>query len=79
MRMVLRMKLHHFVLAAEIPCEWKFANKFASDCECDGLVHSVWEREVAVFCKGRGLCKDRKTSDKKKKTKLQTYKHGLEP
>ena len=25
---------------AEIPCEWKFATKFASDCKCDGLVHS---------------------------------------
>ena len=25
-------------------CEWTFATKFASDCECDGLVHSalVW-------------------------------------
>ena len=30
-----------FVLAAEIPGEWTFATKFASDCECDGLVHSV--------------------------------------
>ena len=30
-------------LAAEIPCEWKFATKFASDCECDGLVHSALE------------------------------------
>ena len=35
-----RMKLQIFVLAAEIPCEWKFATKFASDCECDGVVHS---------------------------------------
>ena len=40
MRMVLRMKLQNFVLAAEIPCEWTFATKFASDCECDGVVHS---------------------------------------
>ena len=23
-----------------IPCEWMFATKFASDCECDGVVHS---------------------------------------
>ena len=23
----------------EIPCEWKLATKFASDCECDGVVH----------------------------------------
>ena len=30
--MVLRMKLQIFVLAAEIPCEWMFATKFASDC-----------------------------------------------
>ena len=28
------------VLAAEIPCERTFATKSASDCECDGLVHS---------------------------------------
>ena len=34
------MKCENFVLAAEIPCEWKFATKFASECECDGLVHS---------------------------------------
>ena len=40
MRMVLRMNLQIFVLAAEIPCEWTFATKFASDCECDGVVHS---------------------------------------
>ena len=25
---------------AEIPCEWVFATKFASDCERGGLVHS---------------------------------------
>ena len=30
-----------FVLAAETPCEWKFATKFSSDCECNGLVLSV--------------------------------------
>ena len=41
MRMVLRMNRQIFVLAAEIPCEWKFETKFASDCECDGVVHSV--------------------------------------
>ena len=35
------MKCENFVLAAEIPCEWKFATKFASECECDGVVHSV--------------------------------------
>ena len=29
-----------FALAAEIPCEWKFATKFASECGRDGLVHS---------------------------------------
>ena len=29
------------VLAAELPCEWTFATNFASDCECDGLVHSI--------------------------------------
>ena len=40
MRMFLRMKCENFVLAAEFPCEWKFATKFASDCECDGVVHS---------------------------------------
>ena len=40
MRMDLRMKGQIFVLAAEIPCEWMFATKFASDCECDGVVHS---------------------------------------
>ena len=39
--MFLRMKCENFVLAAEIPCEWKFATKFASECECDGLVHSA--------------------------------------
>ena len=41
MRMFLRMKCENFVLAAEIPCEWRFATKFASDCECDGVVHSA--------------------------------------
>ena len=40
MRMVLRMKLLNFVLAEEISCEWTFATKFASDSECDGVVHS---------------------------------------
>ena len=40
MRMFLRMKYENFVLVAEIPCEWKFVTKFASECECDGLVHS---------------------------------------
>ena len=44
----------NFVLAAEFPCEWRFATKFAnSDCECDGLVHSApaeWNlREIFVF------------------------------
>ena len=34
------MKCENFVLAAEIPFESKFATKFASDCECDGVVHS---------------------------------------
>ena len=29
------------VLAAELPCEWTFATKFASDYECGGLVHSI--------------------------------------
>ena len=24
----------------EVPCEWKFATKFASDCKCDALLHS---------------------------------------
>ena len=43
MRMFLRMKCENFVLAPEIPCEWKFATKFASDCECDGVVHSGCE------------------------------------
>ena len=46
MRMFLRMKCESFVLAAEIPCEWKFATKFASDCECDGSVHSGREHFV---------------------------------
>ena len=45
MRMFLRMKCENFVLAAEIPCEWKFATKFASDCECDGVVHSDANRK----------------------------------
>ena len=40
MRMVLRMNDEKFVLATEIPCEWTFATKFASDYECDGVVHS---------------------------------------
>ena len=40
MRMALRKKRHIFILAAEIPCQWMFATKFASDCECDGVVHS---------------------------------------
>ena len=31
----------------KIPCEWKFATKFASDCECDGLVHSVPDKGVS--------------------------------
>ena len=35
MRMVLRMKWRKFRPRCEIPCE------FASDCECDGLVHSA--------------------------------------
>ena len=35
-----------FVLAVEIPCEWKFATKFASECECDGLVHSAPDRAI---------------------------------
>ena len=34
------MKWQIFVLAVEIPCEWMLATKFASDCECDGVVHS---------------------------------------
>ena len=49
MRMLLRMKCANVILVAEIPCEWKFATKFASDCECDGLVHSgaaPFEREL---------------------------------
>ena len=54
MRMVLRMKLQKFVLAAEIPCEWKFATKFASDCECDGLVHSGLD----IFGWGGGLARE---------------------
>ena len=29
-----------FVLVAEIPCEWTFATKFGSDCECDGVVRA---------------------------------------
>ena len=35
----------NFVVAAETPCEWKFATKFASDCECDGLVHSASSKQ----------------------------------
>ena len=27
------------ILAAEMPREWAFAAKFASDCKCDGLAH----------------------------------------
>ena len=60
MRMFLRMKYENFVLAVEIPCKSSFATKFASDCECDGLVHSVpngiyetvyeiWSLKSAVF------------------------------
>ena len=39
---VTALNSYNFVLAAESPCERKFATKFASDCECDGLpmVHS---------------------------------------
>ena len=38
MRMVLRMKLRKKnSLQRKIPCEWKFATTFASDCECDGF------------------------------------------
>ena len=32
-----------FILAAETPCESAFATEFASDCECDGFVHSSSE------------------------------------
>ena len=35
------MKCENFILAAEILCEWKFATKFASDCECEGMAHSA--------------------------------------
>ena len=45
--MVLRMKWQFFVLAAEIPCEWVFATKFASDCECDGVVHYEFGQTVS--------------------------------
>ena len=37
---LLQLPLTQPNLAAEIPCEWVFATKFASDCECDGVVHS---------------------------------------
>ena len=39
MRMVLRRKCQLFVRCG-ISCEWMFATEFASDCECDGVVHS---------------------------------------
>ena len=44
-----RMNDEKFVLTAEIPCEWTFATKFASDCECDGVVHSVAGPLVGFF------------------------------
>ena len=47
MRMVLRMKWLNFVLSAEIPYEWTLATKFASDCDCNGVVHSGQNREAA--------------------------------
>ena len=53
MRMVLRMKCENSVLAAEMPCERKFATKFASDCECDGLVHSDIGVCVCVWVESR--------------------------
>ena len=37
------------VLAAEIPCQWMFAAKSASDCECDGVVHSVPDNPVKLL------------------------------
>ena len=49
MRMALRMKLQNLVLAAE----WKFATKFASDCECDGLVRSGLE--IWAFCNAKNV------------------------
>ena len=52
MRMFLRMKCENFVLVAEIPCEWKFATKFASECECDGLVHSGSDHRGNSFRNG---------------------------
>ena len=27
-------------ISLSFPCEWTFATKFASECECDSLVHS---------------------------------------
>ena len=57
MRMFLRMKCENFVLAAEIPCESKFATKFASDCECDGVVHSgSHHKESSILATGSMLC-----------------------
>ena len=45
-----------FSLRNLIPCEWTFAKEFASDCECDGLVHSESEQVVGVPQEGhRGL------------------------
>ena len=38
----------NLLVAAEIPCEWTFATKFTSDCECDGVVHSGWLRKVGL-------------------------------
>ena len=52
------------VLAAKSPCECKFATKFASACECDGLVH-LWLRleckaASSILLPLSGLCFNRK-------------------
>ena len=46
MRMVLRMKWQIFVHVAETLCEWMFATKFASDCECNDVVHWAGKRWI---------------------------------
>ena len=43
------------VLAAEIPCECTFATKFASECECDGVVHSAVNKQGAIYANGPSL------------------------
>ena len=57
MRMLLRTKCKNVVLATEIPCKWKFATKSASDCECEGLVHSALDHIIVKNQEGKNSLK----------------------